>query len=243
MNYKNLTLITIIAIVIFLLFPNLDIATSSLFYKQGEGFIYSHVIFSRAIYDSVRVITIIIVLASLLVLLNEAIKNKSPNFSQKFLQPIIKKIPFSKKQIYFLFLVLIITPGIIVHGVIKPEWERARPRQIIEFGGDKQFSSFYHINSNQDGKSFASGHAATGFSLVALAYMFAAKYRRRVFVATLTYAIIVALCRVWQGGHFLSDVTFSGILTLWTIYLLRIFYLEKNKDKSSEENLDANRTQ
>lgn len=238
MNYKNLTLATIIAILVFALFSNLDLAVSRLFYKQGEGFIYSHALFSRAIYDSVRYVTIIIVLSGLLVLLYDMLKKPCPNFSKKFLQPIIKKIPFTKRQIYFLFLILIITPGIVVHWIIKPEWERARPRQIVEFGGDKQFTSFYHLNAGQDGKSFASGHSATAFSLVALAYMFSARGRRKVFIATLSYAIIVGFCRIWQGGHFLSDITFSGILTLWTIYLMKIFYLERN----SEIKNDADKT-
>jgi membrane-associated phospholipid phosphatase len=54
------------------------------------------------------------------------------------------------------------------------------------------------------------------------------KKRKKVLTVTIIYSIIASMCRVWQGGHWLSDVTFSAIITLWTIFLVKKFYLDRN---------------
>jgi membrane-associated phospholipid phosphatase len=110
---------------------------------------------------------------------------------------------------------------------MKPIWERARPVNTTEFGGEKTYSNFYHLFVGQDGNSFPSGHAAMAFSLVALAFMVRPENRKKVLIITILYACLASMCRVWQGSHFISDVTFSGILTLWTVLLLKKFYLDK----------------
>jgi lipid A 4'-phosphatase len=211
---KALSVATILALAIFFAFPYIDIAFSKLFYVEGVGFPYRQHIISIIIYKSVRFFTISLAIVCLLSLFSKKIAN------------IIK---FSKKQAGFILIIAILTPGILVHWVMKPIWERARPVNITEFGGKYEFTDFYHAGAGQDGKSFPSGHASMATSLIALGFVVAQKRRKQVFIGISVYAFIASMCRVWQGGHYLSDIVFSALLTLWTILLVKKFYLDRTK--------------
>ena len=40
----------------------------------------------------------------------------------------------------FLVILLVVGPGLLVNAVFKDHWGRPRPREIVQFGGQKQFS-------------------------------------------------------------------------------------------------------
>lgn len=223
---KVLSVITILTLIIFAAFPGLDLATSRFFYSDGS-FAYREHPISMVIYLSVRIFCILSAVMCLGILIYDPLRRFLPAFLQKIADKFRNLVKFSRKQVMFMFLVIVLTPGILVHWVMKPVWERARPVNVIEFGGDKEYTNFYHLFAGQDGKSFPSGHASMAFSIVALAYMVSESRRRKVLALTLIYGVIASTCRVWQGGHFVSDVTFSALLTLWTILLLKKFYLDK----------------
>ena len=209
---KALSVATVLALAIFFIFPGIDIAFSKLFYVDGVGFPYRNHIVSIIVYKSVRFLTISLAVICLLSL-----------FSNKM----AGLLKFSRKQAGFILIIALLTPGILVHWVMKPVWERARPVNITEFGGEYDYTSFYQIGVGQDGKSFPSGHASMATSLIALGYVVAQNRRRKVFIATSIYAFIASMCRVWQGGHYISDITFSALLTLWTILLVKKYYLDR----------------
>ncbi len=229
---KVLSLSTILALAIFALFPQLDINFSKLFYVEGQGFPYRDHIISKIFYISVRATCWLIAICCLFAAIYSGVKKFLPVAAQKTGDKIRALIKFSNRQLIYLFLVIVITPGILVHWVMKPVWERARPVNVTEFGGQYQFTNFYHAGAGQDGKAFPSGHASMAFALVALAYMVRESRRRKVLAITITYGTIASLARVWQGGHWLSDVTFSAIITLWTILLLKRFFLDKKASKT-----------
>ncbi len=224
---KILSAATLLALTFFLIYPAADLDFSRLFYVEGTGFIYREHIISQIIYYSVRILTITLCGLGLFIVFYDASRKFFPAFLKKILDRIRATLKLTSKQAGFLLWVIIITPGIIVHWVMKPIWERARPVNITEFGGQFQFSSFYHLFAGQDGNSFPSGHASMATSLVALAFIVPIEKRRTVLIYTSLYAIIASTCRIWQGGHFLSDVVFSAILTLWTILLVKRFYLDR----------------
>ncbi|MEA2091975.1 MAG: phosphatase PAP2 family protein, partial [Campylobacterota bacterium] len=123
------------------------------------------------------------------------------------------------KVILYLTLVLSIAPVLIVNTTLKENWGRARPAQIVNFGGKKEFTPAF-IKSNQGGYSFSSGHAAAAFSFMGFALL--AKKRRRLFMAlAITYGASVSLARIAAGGHFFSDV----VTSFFIVYIAtHIFY-------------------
>jgi len=68
--------------------------------------------------------------------------------------------------------------------------------------------------------SFISGHAAAAFFFIAFGYVMRS---RKIFLAGLSFGVLMSLTRIVQGGHFFSDVTFAFIINL--IILKGVYYL------------------
>ncbi len=116
---------------------------------------------------------------------------------------------------------LILGPGLIVNTLFKDNWGRARPSQIVEFGGQSQFTPPLMITDQcVNNCSFVSGHGAMGFWVTAFAFVAPIAWRRPAFAATLAFGLFVGWVRIAQGGHFLSDVYAAAILTIWVNWLL-----------------------
>ncbi|MBC8027935.1 MAG: phosphatase PAP2 family protein, partial [Steroidobacteraceae bacterium] len=74
------------------------------------------------------------------------------------------------KRVFYLFIVLALGAGVIVNVVLKDNFGRARPRDIAEFGGSKQFTPAFVVSRECDKNcSFSSGEGAGGFFALALA--------------------------------------------------------------------------
>jgi lipid A 4'-phosphatase len=119
----------------------------------------------------------------------------------------------------FYCLLLILGPGVLINGVLKPCWGRPRPCDIVEFGGDCEFLPVCDWGHGQDVTSFPCGHASMGFYLMAPAFVC---YRRRRGLAWaflllgLASGGLIGLARVVAGGHFPSDVIWAGGLIYFT---------------------------
>jgi membrane-associated PAP2 superfamily phosphatase len=113
----------------------------------------------------------------------------------------------------FLVLVMVVGPGLLVNEVFKKHWGRPRPRDVYEFAGDREFVSVWIKSPAQNGNSFASGHASTGFFLFT-PYFFLRNGRKKwaVFFLALgvSYGSLVGLARMIQGAHFLSDIVWAA---------------------------------
>lgn len=121
-------------------------------------------------------------------------------------------------------------PGILVNGVLKEHWGRARPAQV--FDGSAEFSRPFAIADEcVRNCSFVSGEGAAAAALAivvgALAWPSLGVRGRRVIGASLVaMAAGAAMMRVLTGRHYLSDVVFGAFaiafiaLALW--HLMRI---------------------
>ena len=107
---------------------------------------------------------------------------------------------------------------------MKGEFGRARPRDIIEFNGDQQFTRAFEI-SDQCHKncSFVSGHAGIGFFFLTFGFIMRKKWA---FIPGLALGILLSYTRIAQGGHFLSDVVIAGYVTLGITWLNYLFWLK-----------------
>jgi lipid A 4'-phosphatase len=115
-----------------------------------------------------------------------------------------------------LVLVLAVTlgPGVLVNGLVKPLWGRPRPRQVVQFGGSQPYRPWWQPGGPGAGNSLPSGHASMGYVLVAGAMLIPCRCRfwpRGLALAgALTYGTLLGMARIVQGGHFVSDVAWSG---------------------------------
>jgi len=121
---------------------------------------------------------------------------------------------WSSRHWLFLVLALALGPGLIVNGVLKETWGRARPSQLAMFGQERAFSSAL-VPSDQceHNCSFPCGDAALAFYVHSFACL-PGRRRRLVFWGGLGFGLAIGWVRIMMGGHFLSDVYFAGLITL-----------------------------
>ncbi len=198
----------IVSAALFILYPQIDIAFSALFYE--DGFYLADRWWAKAIYKATVYVTALFALGTLVLLLAQTV------FKREFLG-------IKKRVLVYLLAVLITGPGIVVNLVLKNHWDRARPIQCEEFGGKAKFSPAFLISDQCERNcSFTSGHSAAAFYFLALVPLFRKKSHKIVAAAAaLTWGGVVSAVRIVQGGHFLSDTIFSAFIVYFTA---RAFY-------------------
>jgi lipid A 4'-phosphatase len=184
------------AALIFYVFPELDIRFSMFFYDPVSRFYLADAPFCRWIYESVEIVSIACVVLAVLLLVILWIRKKNG-------------FGLSAKHLIYLLAALAIGPGLIVNVLLKDNWGRARPYDVIQFGGTSAFTPAFVISDEcRNNCSFVSGHAAVGFYFIAFGFLFP-KRRSLFFLLAGIYGAVVGLVRILQGGHFLSDVVFA----------------------------------
>lgn len=199
--------------VLFMAWPELDLIVARDFYHPEIRFQAGRDMWLfKGLYLGVPWITKCVIVISLGILL------------MGWLKPRIDRLPhwptLVGKQVIYVLLALALGPGLVVNAALKDHWGRARPSQLVEFGGDKRFSPAWHFSDQcEQNCSFTSGHAAIGFFPLAMAWLFKGRRRMQILTGGVAFGLLVGLARMAQGGHFLSDVVFSG----WIIYFTSLF--------------------
>jgi len=117
-------------------------------------------------------------------------------------------------------LMAIVGLGVVVDWGLKNNVGRPRPEQLQLFGADKPFVPAFQWSTHCDVNcSFVSGHAASGFSLMAWGMWAGWQRRQKFLLMGMVAGAAIGAVRVAQGGHFVSDVVFSG-WAVWLTYLL-----------------------
>ena len=119
-------------------------------------------------------------------------------------------------------------PGLVVNSVFKEHWQRARPYEVVNFGGNEQFTRAGVITDQCNNNcSFVSGHVACGFFFASL--MLVQPRRRRTWVVVGCVAGgVIAFARMADMAHWLSDALWAAPITWacsWLVWraLLRIY--------------------
>jgi lipid A 4'-phosphatase len=202
-------LILVAAAAIFLLFPGLDLWASGLFYRPSERFFLADDWPFRLVYRAVPYLVDIVVVGVPAVFLLSLWRGR----------PVCG---IDRRAATFLLLALALGPGLLVNTVLKDHWGRARPSQTVAFGGTQQFTPApLPARQCAHNCSFPAGHPAIGFYLVSFAFLLRDRRRRRqAEAAAIAAGVLIGIVRMAQGGHFLSDVVFSGLLVYATSWLL-----------------------
>lgn len=194
--------------VLFIAFPQIDLAASGLFY-QGDG----QWLLSR---DSAWLVlpywglprlgqALLVALIVLLLL----------SFWQRF-----PKLKARRAAIGFLLVGGLLGPILLVDATLKEHSGRTRPVNTVNFGGSKQFTpAFIPADQCQKNCSFVSGHVATASFIMAFGWLGAPAVRRRWLLASIAFGGVFALVRMVPGGHFLSDTIFAWFATYFSLWL------------------------
>jgi len=202
---------------LFMALPGLDLWVSGLFWRPSDGFFLRNWAPFRTVYDAVPVLTWTMVVGLLLLGLAVWISGRAIG-------------PFDRRTIPFLLLSIALGPGLLTNTVLKDHWGRARPNQVVEFGGTKLFTPVLQPTDQCDHNcSFPSGHSAMAFSFVGLGFLPATRRRRQwVSGIALGFGSLVALVRIGQGGHFLSDNIFAALLVSAVAWGLHRWIVEED---------------
>ncbi|QSZ43062.1 phosphatase PAP2 family protein [Sulfurimonas aquatica] len=200
----------ILCSITFVLYPQIDLYISSLFYN--DGFYLKGSFYEVFFYKSVPPLISTLAIGSIGIFFYNIFTHK--NF-----------LHIDRRTIIYIILVLSLAPGLIVNSTFKQNWQRARPGEIKEFGGDKVFTPAFII-SDQGGNSFSSGHGAAAFSLLGFALL--SRKRKRVWITlALGYGVAVSFARIIAGGHFFSDNVTSFFIVYISTYILHYYIIEK----------------
>lgn len=129
---------------LFLLLPGVDLAVSLLFYRPEAGFFLAGDPLLRALRKSSTLVMLLMLALPL----------------GRWLLRLARRRPAgrSARQALFAALGLAIGPGLVVNGLLKELWGRARPVNVDVFGGDAPFTAAWVVSSAcQSNCSFVSG--------------------------------------------------------------------------------------
>ncbi|WPX98476.1 PAP2 superfamily phosphatase [Candidatus Megaera polyxenophila] len=222
-NYLvNISLIiTAFLTFLLILFPEVDISFSQLFFSEESGFIYQENFLVYQLYALLPLLTKLFILVCMLYLVYLIVKYRS-----------YKRI--LRSGVFFLVIAAAISPGLVVNEVFKENFGRARPRHIEEFNGKREFTGAFTMSDQcKRNCSFSSGHAAMGYFLTAIAYTTNLLYFNRIYLIGIVFGSLVGLSRIVMGGHFLSDVLASAFVVLFLDHVIFILWqmLIKNLKK------------
>lgn len=199
----------LLCVAFFILWPRFDLIISHLFFDDvNQIFPLKRHAIADFIYSFTHLIAATLVLGiPLLLLLSWILKKES--------------LMQRRRTLTFLICSCLFGPGLMVNALLKDHWDRPRPKQTIDFAGHKTFEPPFQPKFDCDQcHSFVSGHASVGFYF--FAFYLLSRQRKWLLLAILLGSVI-GFTRIAQGGHYLSDVIFSG----WVVWFssLFLFYL------------------
>ena len=225
---RILLAVAIVAAIVFSAFPDIDLWMSGLFYRPDGGFYLKDAWWAVAIYDSIPIIAIAVGVGSLLFLIGNLARKRQVG-------------PLSNRFLLFMLAALAVGPGLVVNAGFKDNWGRARPRDVTEFSGEKQFTpALQPTDQCERNCSFVAGHPSVVFWLAALGFAVAARKRRnRIFAAAAALGLVAGFGRIVQGGHFLSDVIFSGLAVFAVVWVLATFVFKLDEERDATEGVSG----
>jgi lipid A 4'-phosphatase len=201
----------VFAFLLFTLVPDLDIAVARLFYGDGHfaGRQLGLVTISRTAFNVLFVLTCIVAAAGLIV---------AGRTARTWLG-------LDASKWLFLSVRLLAGPLVVANIGLKDHWGRARPRDVIEFGGHRTFTPPFQLsNQCQHNCSFVPGEASSIYTVFfAAAFLFRSRARSLASLGVIAGSL--AGLSEWQRAHiFLSDVVFEAIaMALTTVAVQLIF--------------------
>ncbi len=152
-----------------------------------------------------------------------------------------KRLAPSGRSLLFLALSLAIAPGLLVHATLKEVSHRPRPSSITQFGGSQTFRPFYRFDGAcRHNCAFPSGETAAAAWMLAPASLVPPPWRGPALAASVAFAAAAALLRMAFGAHFLSDVAAGALITILTVFVLRMALVRRTPAAAAEAPRETN---
>lgn len=197
------------ALGLFVVFPTLDLLVSGWFFRPGDGFWLASSEAIQALRHAIWNLSIATFVLSVVALIAAGAGRPLPGIGAR--------------EAGFVFLLYLLGPILLVNGILKSHWGRARPVDVTEFGGSASFTPPW-LPSDQCAAncSFVSGEGAAAMALALSFLVFAPAVRRHLrgtgfalyIAAGITIPFTGMALRVMTGRHFLSDTVFAVLCDL-----------------------------
>ena len=233
-------------IALFGLWPELDLHFTGLFYSLEEGFFARQwvwlVAFDMAVPWAGRVLLVGALLTIVWSWWPRPLRRVSPDHNRPQVQRPTTRHMWRCSAA--LVLTLLLGLGVLVHSLFKDNWGRSRPEAVQAFGGPERFTGpLVPTNSCNRNCSFVSGHAGTGFAIMAVGILGSKARRRRWLLMGVTSGLVIGMVRIVFGKHFLSDILFCGAM-MWTVVMLvRWAWLGLTRLRQMRRKIALNRTE
>ncbi|MFS2223412.1 phosphatase PAP2 family protein [Pantoea sp. B65] len=128
-----------------------------------------------------------------------------------------------RRQPLLILVALLIGVGALAVGVLKISSAHSCPWDLVEFGGKAvSYPLLSHTPLNSGpGRCFPGGHASSGFSLMALFFLFwpqRPKLAWCCWFAAVVLGLLMGFGQVMRGAHFLSHNLWAG----WWVWLAQL---------------------
>ena len=211
-----IVIFTILISLVFVIFNQRDISISARYYTPGAGFTFNEtelaVLLKHVVRPTFKLATILSLLFILLLafLMPQAMKNM-------------------RRHALFLFTCLALGPALMVEGVLKNVFGRARPQDITEFGGDLIFSPAWVISGECSRNcSFVSGDVS-GVAILMAIPLIVTRFRHALTIPILALTGLTMAYRVLASKHFLSDAVISACLSIGLGYFIYYLFYQRQK--------------
>jgi len=190
-----------------------DLHLAGLFYREGaphEGWAFSRDFPWGLLYDYGEWPAIILAIGCLALFVAVRL-GKAP---RKYARPCLVVI-----------LTVVLGPGLIVNGLLKSTWGRPRPVDVKEFDGRWDYRTPWQRGVPVMGKSFTCGHCSMAYSVASMCafYPYHPAVAVGALVGSIAFGTIAGVARMAQGGHFATDVLWSGIIVF--VIIAALYYL------------------
>lgn len=192
---------------LFTLFSGLDLAASGLFFRNGHWLLDRDSIWLALPFRGLPLLgqAMVVALAVLWLL----------SFIPRF-----PKLAARRATVGFLLAAALLGPALLVDLGLKDHSGRARPINVQEFDGQKQFTpAFVPADQCRKNCSFVSGHVVGVSFLMAFGWLGSPAVRRRWLLVSIAACGVIGVVRMIPGGHFLSDVVFAWFAVYFSLWL------------------------